>query len=110
MGATESSTPIAPIQRPILDGLGEVGHGQVFDAFKIGDGAGDFEDAIMGAGGESLLLHGALEQMLGIGAQLAIGANLTGGHLRVGVDFLAEFAEALALTFAGGENTGADFS
>ena len=58
-----------------------------FDAFKIGDGARDFKNAIVGAGGQALLLHGALEQPLGVGAQLAVGANLARSHLRVGVDF-----------------------
>jgi hypothetical protein len=37
-------------------------------AFKVGDGAGHFENAVVGAGGEALLLHGALEQALGVGA------------------------------------------
>ena len=65
---------------------------EVLGAFKVGDGAGHFEDAVVGAGGEALLLHGALEQALGVGAQLAVGADLAGGHLRVGVDFLAELS------------------
>ena len=58
-------------------------------AFKIRDGSGHLENAIVGASGEALLLHGALQQTFGVGAQLAVGANLAGGHLRVGVDFFA---------------------
>ena len=38
-----------------MDGFGEVGDGEVFRAFKVGDGAGDFEDAVVGAGGKTLL-------------------------------------------------------
>ncbi len=83
------SGPVAAVEGPVLDGFGEVGDGEVLGAFEIGDGAGDFEDAIVGAGGEALLLHGALEQPLGVGAELAVGANLARGHLRVGVDFFA---------------------
>ena len=62
----------------------------------------------MGAGGQALLLHGALQQALGVGAQFAVGANLAGGHLRVGVDFLADFLNRCALAFAGGQHAGAN--
>jgi hypothetical protein len=31
--------------------------------------AGDLEDAVVGAGGQPLLLHGPLQQALGVGAQ-----------------------------------------
>ena len=58
-------------------------------AFEVGDGAGHFKDAVVGAGGEALLLHGALEKPLGVGAEFAVGANLARGHLRVGVDFFS---------------------
>src|SRR5271157_4212790 len=102
------SGPVAAVEGPILDGLGEVGYGEVLDAFEVGDGTRDFEDAVVGAGGESLLLHGALEEALGVGAQLAVGANLAGGHLRVGVDLLAEFSKSLPLAFAGSKHTGAN--
>ena len=43
---------------------------------------------------ESLLLHGALEQAFGIGPEFAVGADLPGGHLGVGVDFFAGLLEA----------------
>ena len=65
-------------------------------AFEVRDGAGYFKDAVVGAGGEALLLHGPLEKPFGVGAQLAVGANLAGGHLGVGVDFFAGLPEALA--------------
>ena len=57
---------------------GDIGFGG-----EVGDGAGDLEDAVVGAGGEALLLHGALEQALGVGGELAEGADLLGGHLRI---------------------------
>ena len=85
-----------------MDGFCEVGDGEVFCAFEVGDGAGDFEDAIVGARGETLLLHGTLEKALGIGAELAVGANLAGSHLRVGIDFFTGFAEAHTLLLACG--------
>ena len=71
-----------------MDGFGDVGDGEVLGGFEVGDGAGDFKDAVVGASGESLLEHGALEELFSVGRELAVGANLTGGHLRVGEDFL----------------------
>ncbi len=66
-GGRESG-PIGAIERPVLDGFSEVGDGEGRRAFQVGNGAGDFEDAIVGAGGEALLLHGALEETLRVGA------------------------------------------
>lgn len=59
--------PVAAVERAVLDGLGQVRDGEMVGAFQVGDGARDFEDAVVGAGGESLLLHGALEKLLGGG-------------------------------------------
>ena len=91
-----------------MDGLGQVGNREAFGAFKVCDGAGDFEDAIVGAGGEALLLHGTLKEAFSVGAQLAIGADLARGHLRIGVNFFAVLLESLALPLAGYHNAGAD--
>lgn len=91
-----------------MNGLGEVGHLEVAGAFEIGDGAGNFENAIVGTGCEPLLLHSALEQTFGIGTQFAVGADLARGHLRVGIDFFAGFLESLSLSIAGSHDTGAD--
>ncbi len=81
-----ASGPVAAVEGAVLDGLGEVGDGKMFRAFQVGDGAGNFEDAVVGAGGEALLLHGAFEQAFGVGAEFAVGADLAGGHLGVGED------------------------
>lgn len=51
--------PIAPVECAVLDSFGDVLDGDGWRGFEVGDGAGDFEDAIMGAGGEALLLHSA---------------------------------------------------
>jgi hypothetical protein len=93
-----------------LDGLSQVGDRQLPSILEIGDCARYFKDAVMGARGESLLLHGSFEQALGIWAQLAIGSNLPGCHLRIGVDLFAVLFEALALAVAGGEHAGSNFS
>ncbi len=39
--------PVAAVEGAVLDGLGDVGF-----AAEVGDGAGDLEDVIVGAGGE----------------------------------------------------------
>jgi hypothetical protein len=36
------------VQAAVLDGLGDVVGGDVFSAFQVGNGAGDFEDAGVG--------------------------------------------------------------
>ena len=103
------SSPVTAIQSAVLDGLGQVGYGELLDAFEIGDGASDFEDAVVRAGGETLLLHGSLEETFGVGAKLAMGSDLTGVHLRIGVDFFAGLLETPALMFTGGHYAGPDF-
>jgi hypothetical protein len=118
------SGPVAAVEGAVLDGFGDVGNGDGGSGFEVGDGAGDFEDAVVGAGAEALLLHGALEQALGVGGELAEGADLLGGHLGVGedgsgagrtgrvswargwLDFV--FEETGVLELAGGEDAGAD--
>jgi len=49
----------------------------------------DFQNAVMGAGAESLLRHGAFEQPLAIGGKLAEFANRLRRHLRVAVKLFA---------------------
>lgn len=93
--------PIAAVEGAVLNGFSQMGDSEVFGAFQVGDGARHFEDAVMGARGETLLLHGAFEKALGIGAEFAMGSNLAGCHLRVGVDFFAGLTEALPLALAG---------
>ena len=64
-----ASGPVTAIQSAVLDGFGEMRHREVLCAFEIGDGARHFEDAVVGARRESLLLHGAFQQALGVGTQ-----------------------------------------
>ena len=46
------SIGLPPLPRPVLQGLGQVRCFDVVCAGEIGDGAGDFEDEVLGAGGE----------------------------------------------------------
>ena len=79
----------------------------VFGAGEVGDGAGDFEDAVVGAGGEVHLLHGLFEVDLGFGIERAVFADLFRAHRGVGVDAFAG-GEAEALDVAGFGDAGAD--
>lgn len=89
-----------------------MGYGDGVFTGQVGYGSRDLEDAVVGACGEALLLHGALEEAFGVGAEFAVLANLAGAHLCVGVG--AGFAgfgflgEALGLGVAGVENALAD--
>ena len=57
---------------------------------KVCDCARNFKNAVMGAGAEALLHYGPLQQVLGVGAQLAVFPDLAASpHLRVGVDAFA---------------------
>src|SRR6185503_17394425 len=103
------SGPVAAVQGAVLDGLGEVRDGEMVGSVEVRDGAGYLEDPVVGAGGESLLLHGSLEEAFGVGAELAMSTDLAGGHLSVGEDAVAGFLETVALTIASREDAGADF-
>jgi hypothetical protein len=50
--AVRSLDPKRPIEGPILDGFADVLGGDAVGSGEIGDGAGDFEDAVVGAGAE----------------------------------------------------------
>ena len=51
------------VEAPILNRFEQVVAFDFVDAGEIGDGAGDFQDAIVGAGGERELLHGLLQEI-----------------------------------------------
>jgi hypothetical protein len=55
------SHPQIPIQSAEVDGFEEVVGGDGIMPGEVGEGAGDFEDAVVGAGGKVHLLHGVLE-------------------------------------------------
>ncbi len=51
-----------------MDGFGQVGGVDAVGGGEVGDGAGDFENAVEGAGGEAEALEGGVEQRLAAGA------------------------------------------
>ena len=54
-------------------------------AVEIGDGAGDLEDAVVGAGGEVHVVHGLLEQDGALAVDLAVLADELGWQGAVGL-------------------------
>ena len=71
--------------------------GEGFAAIEVGQGAGDLEDAVMGAGGEIQGDHGLFEIGFAFGVELAVAADLPRGHGGVGARLGP--AEAAFLTF-----------
>src|SRR4051794_39724904 len=103
-----TSGPVGPVEGAILNGFSNMFGRNLRGAFEVGDRACDFQNAIVGAGTESLLSHGTLEQPLAVSGKLAIAADLLGPHLRVRVDTLLVHSEAIELHLARAHNTLAD--
>ncbi len=64
------------VKRTKLDGLQHLVAGDVFLSGKIGEGSGNFEDAVVGAGGKVHLFHGVFEVAFAFGIELAAIADL----------------------------------
>ena len=61
-GGVLSFTPTTAVERTILNGLGDVLGCEFLGSRQIRDGAGNFQNAIVGAGAELQFVHGHLEQ------------------------------------------------
>ena len=98
--------PIVAVEGAIVDGFGEVFGGDGRGGGKVGDGAGDLEDAVVAAGGEALAGHRPFEQGFAGGIERAELADLAGRHCGIGEDALAP--KAFELSAAGFDNAFAD--
>ena len=58
----------------------------VFAAVEVGDGAGDFEDSVVGASRESEAVHGVFQDVAARLVQVAVFLDELRGHLRTGMD------------------------
>ena len=67
-----------------MDGLQQVRLLDAVAAREVGDGAGDFQDAVVGAGGQRELLHRLLEHFPERGVERDMGADLGVAHAGVG--------------------------
>lgn len=75
--------PIVAVERTVVDGFADVCGIDVFTSGKIGDGAGDFQDAVVGACGKALAVHRFFEQRFAFGVERAVLANLCRRHCRI---------------------------
>src|ERR1035441_5134613 len=96
------SSPVIAVEAAVLDGFGEVFGGDGGGFIEIGDGAGDFEDAVMGAGGEAHAADGHFEGALAGIVESADFADIAGGYAGV-------VESAGALYGAGLFDAGSDF-
>lgn len=94
------SSPQIPVERAVLNGLGEVFDADSRRIGEVGDGARDFEDAVVGARAELQLAHREAEHFLARGVEPAVSLELGIGHLGVR-PALAAGGESLRLFFAG---------
>src|ERR1039458_7817120 len=95
--ALVASRPKRAVQRPVLNRLGNMFRFKLRNTLQVGNRAGDFQDAVMGAGAEPLLSHGAFEQALTIGGEFAELTNELRRHLGVAVKFFASGRKARQL-------------
>jgi len=72
------------IEGAVLDGLKNMMTFDFFGSGEVGEGVGDFEDAVVGAGGEVHLLHGLFEVALAFGIEGAVFADVFRVHGGVG--------------------------
>ena len=92
--------PQIPVESAVLDGFADVLGEDRFGASEIGDGAGDFEDAVVGAGAEVQFRHGHFHHPFRGFFELAMALDELRGHAGVATR-LPVFGEACALHFAG---------
>ena len=90
-----------------MDGFGDVFGGEVFGAGEVGDGAGDFEDAIVGAGAEVEIGHRELQKFERRVVENAVGFEFPAAHAGVAGD-LRFLLETFLLTLARGDDAFAD--
>ena len=79
-------SPERPVQGAVLDGFRDVLGFNVGLAFEIGDGSGDFQDAIVGTGAQALLSHSSLKQVLTVSGKTTECSHMPRSHLSVAVD------------------------
>ena len=73
---------------PVLDGFGNVIGSDGSGAIQVGDGAGDFDQAEVTAGGEVVFFYRSLENAVDWWGEGAIFFDQPVGHLRVGVNMV----------------------
>src|SRR5260370_4709011 len=94
LSLTQQSRPERPVQSSVLNGLRDMFGFELRHAVEIGNRASDFQDAVMSSGAESLLGHGAFQQPLAIGGELAELPNRLRPHLCIAINVLPSCKKA----------------
>ena len=79
-------SPTLPVEVSVIDGFGEMAGLDVFGGIKVGNGAGDFQDTVVGTGGQAQTLHGGFEQGQTGGIGHGIFMQKRRSHLGVAID------------------------
>src|SRR5260370_30812850 len=101
MSQSLPSCPVRPVQRSILNRLGDVLGFKLRNTVKVGNRTRHLQDAVMSARTESLLRHGAFQQTLAIGREFAEFANQLRRHLGVAINSFASRRKAFQLDVSG---------
>ena len=72
-----SLRPVASVEVAVVDGFGDVVGLNLLASFKVGDGAGNLQDAAVGSGGEREAFHSSMEQFEAVVVGLGIFVNHT---------------------------------
>ena len=67
--------PVASVEVAVVDGFGDVVGLNLLASFKVGDGAGNFQDAAVCSGGEREAFHCCVEQFEAVVVRLGIFVN-----------------------------------
>ena len=97
------------VEVAVGDGFHDVVIEDVGGAFEVGDGAGDFEDAVVGTGRHVHAFHGVFQFLKASGVGLGVFVQQGWGHLGVAVD-AGFILEAAFLQHPGGDDALADGS
>jgi len=102
-----SSTPHLTIKSTVLNRFAEMGGVHFFRPGEIGDGTGDFQDAVVSAGAEIEFAERHAQQAFAFGVERDKGLDVLRAHLRVAAD-LAFGRKALVLNLPRLEDAVAD--
>ncbi len=78
------SGPVGTVEGPVLDGFAEMFGFNGVGGVEVGDGASDFEDAVVSASGKAEAGDGVFEKFFAVVRDGAVLSNEARGHLRVG--------------------------
>lgn len=98
------SSPPFSVEVAVTDGFGQMGGGDAFATFEVGDGPRDFQDAVVSAGGEVEPRHGGAEQSQSSFVGTCKELNKARLHLRVAMD-TGMVGEAFLLYLTGSDDT-----